>query len=197
MRNTFDGHLIEVTVRGWGDYAWVRDPIWMLELRYGPFWEPERLPRVTSADDIVAAAVATETLVERIVAGRKRSLAWAMAMSAIAAGVGVVATARSFDGDPGAALLFGVLIVTIGPGLWWGSWMRDWPLAGVVLLLPTRQAPKPAEIVASLRDLTDAFSGAPKEDAVRAFGQMADITPLTYRACRRLTVVPGTIKKAV
>jgi hypothetical protein len=183
-------------VRGWGDYAWVRDPLWALELRCGPFWEPQRPPCVTSADDILTAAVATESLLEGLATGRRRSFLWASFIST-AAGITVAVVASSLEPNVAAALVLGAMTALMGPVLWSSGWQRDWLLVGAVLMLPTRPAPNPVEIVASLRVLTDAFSGAPKEDAVRAYVQMSEITPLTFRASRRLTVVPSTIKKAV
>lgn len=165
---------------------WVLSPVWGLEVDYGPFWEPRRPRPFTSVDDILAAAEAVEPLLARLA---RRSTLLFLALAGWTVLLALVAFVLPWvlpDGEARTASTIALAsLLLAGPACWFRWW--GWWSAG----------PEARDIVFALRTLTDAFLGAPTEDAIAAFGLMRDATPIAFASCHRLTVVPEAAKRAV
>lgn len=176
------------------DYRWIGSSVQLLEVSFGPFWEPPHPRPVATVDEVLESAAELEPLLRRLVVGRRRSVS---AMSALA-GVSGLAFAGSWVA-PGwlvpfltapAVFLIGVI------GFFMRFGWRGWQFTNSFVVPPLSPAPPADEIAPVLRSLSDTLIGAGAA-AVPALTAMRSASPLAYESSLRLTVVGSSVQREV
>lgn len=178
------------------EYRWIAGSLQLLELDFGPFWDPARPHSAANPDDILVRAQETESLLQRLVVGRRKSFAIVAVLGFLC--LGSLFTLPAVP-EPALDLAVGILM-TVCVAVWVWLRMVYWR-AWFFLFSPTLPAsppaPAPVELVDNLRRLCDQLAVMGDAAAIRALLAMRDVAPLTYEACMRLTVVGSSVQRAV
>ena len=171
-------------------YVWIAPLMRLLELRYGPFWEPARPYPLASANDVLDAAAELEPLLQRVVVGRLRALAifWGLVLATILTLIAAISLRSS------TLMIVGTGLLVVASASRWAMSPR-WFTYYDFVVGPTAPAPAPTELVAQLRLLCDRLIGA-GELAPAALVEMQARAPLSYEAAMKLTVTTSVMRKA-